>query len=119
MTKLVIYTDLDGSLLDHDSYSHAAADALLAELEVHGVPVIIASSKTRSEQIALRNELSNHHPFIVENGAAVFIPVHYFETQPSGTVHENGYWVKRFSLPRHHWLIPGRTTTRYFNGSSS
>jgi mannosyl-3-phosphoglycerate phosphatase len=54
MTKLVIYADLDGSLLDHDNYSHAAADALLAELEVHGVPVIIASSKTRSEQIALR-----------------------------------------------------------------
>ena len=104
MTKLVIYTDLDGSLLDHDSYSHAAADALLNELEAHGIPVIIASSKTRSEQVSLRNELGNHHPFIVENGAAVFIPVGYFETQPSGTVHDNGYWIKRFSLPRHHWL---------------
>ena len=43
MTKLVIYTDLDGTLLDYDSYSHAAADALLDELEGHGVPVIIAN----------------------------------------------------------------------------
>jgi mannosyl-3-phosphoglycerate phosphatase family protein len=104
MKKLVIYTDLDGSLLDHDSYSHAPADALLAELEAHGIPVIIASSKTRSEQIPLRNELGNQHPFIVENGAAVFIPVGYFKTRPSGTVEENGYWIKRFSLPRQHWL---------------
>ena len=43
MTKLVIYTDLDGSLLDHDSYSHVAADALLVELEAHGIPTIIAN----------------------------------------------------------------------------
>jgi len=116
MTKLVIYTDLDGSLLDHDSYSHAAADALLAELEAQGIPVIIASSKTRSEQVSLRNELDNHHPFIVENGAAVFIPAGYFETQPSGTVHENGYWVKRFSLPRLHWLKMIAGVSADFNG---
>ena len=57
MTKLVIYTDLDGSLLDHDSYSHAAADALLVELEAHGIPVIIASSKTRYEQTSLRTAI--------------------------------------------------------------
>ena len=104
MTKLVIYTDLDGSLLDHDSYSHVLADALLVELEAHGIPVIIASSKTRCEQILLRNELGNQHPFIVENGAAVFMPIGYFEARPSGTDEDNGYWVKRFSLPRQHWL---------------
>jgi len=104
MPKLVIYTDLDGSLLDHDNYSHAAADVLLAELQAHDIPVIITSSKTRSEQMLLRNELGNAHPFIVENGAAVFIPAGYFKTQPSGTANEDGYWVKRFSLPRQHWL---------------
>ena len=116
MTKLVIYTDLDGSLLDHDSYSHAAADVLLAELETHGIPVIIASSKTRCEQIPLRNELGNRHPFIVENGAAVFIPAGYFETRPSGTADENGYWVKRFSLPRQHWLEIIADVAADFNG---
>lgn len=104
MTRLVIYTDLDGSLLDHDSYSHAPADALLAELEDHGIPVILTSSKTRAELVSLRSELGNHHPFIVENGAAVFVPVDYFEVQPSDTEQDNGYWIKRFSLPREHWL---------------
>ena len=36
MQKIVIYTDLDGSLLDHQDYGHAAADALLDELEATG-----------------------------------------------------------------------------------
>ena len=116
MTKLVIYTDLDGSLLDHDSYSHAPADMLLAELEAHGIPVIIASSKTRCEQIPLRNELGNDHPFIVENGAAVFIPVGYFNTRPSGIVDENGYWIKRFTFPRLHWLEIIAGVAREFSG---
>jgi mannosyl-3-phosphoglycerate phosphatase family protein len=104
MAELVIYTDLDGSLLDHDSYSHTPADVLLAELETHGIPVILASSKTYAEQVSLRKELGNQHPFMVENGAAVYMPVDYFAIQPPGTIRQNGYWVKRFSLPRAHWL---------------
>ncbi len=58
MTKLAIYTDVDGSLLDHDSYSHAATDALLTGLHAHGIPVIIAQRKIRFEQISLRTGIS-------------------------------------------------------------
>ena len=104
MNSMVIYTDLDGSLLDHYSYSHAAADALLKDLETLDIPVIPASSKTRAELLALRRELHNQHPFIVENGAAVFVPVNYFSAQPPETESLDGYWVKTFSLPRSHWL---------------
>lgn len=39
MNSIVIYTDLDGSLLDHYSYSHAAVDTLLEDLETLGIPV--------------------------------------------------------------------------------
>ena len=104
MTGIVIYTDLDGSLLDHDSYSHAEADALLAELERQGVPVIPVRSKTRAELLALRNELGNRHPFIAENGAAVFIPEGYFDEQPAGTHALDGFFVREFSLRRSYWL---------------
>ena len=31
--RLVIFTDLDGTLLDHDSYSHAPAAPALAALK--------------------------------------------------------------------------------------
>lgn len=104
MNGILIYTDLDGSLLDHHSYSHAAADQLLMELEQRGIPVIPTSSKTRAELLPLRSELNNHHPFIIENGAAVLIPQDYFKHQPTNTDFQDGYWLKRFSLPRSHWL---------------
>jgi len=104
MSKVTIYTDLDGSLLDHDSYSHAPADTLLQELEKKQVPVILSSSKTRAEMLPLRKELNNTHPFIVENGAAIFIPKGYFANKPQGVSEAGEYWNKAFSHRRAHWL---------------
>ena len=73
VTRLV-FSDLDGSLLDHYSYSYEAALPQMEALERAGIPLILVSSKTRAEILILREELANRHPFIVENGAAVFIP---------------------------------------------
>lgn len=80
--SLLIYTDLDGSLLDHHSYSYAAAKPTLAGLEQQAVPIIPTTSKTYEELLPLRAELGNQHPFIVENGAAIYIPKGYFQTEP-------------------------------------
>lgn len=104
MNKLLVFTDLDGSLLDHDTYSHAAADPLLAELEQQGVPVIPCTSKTRAELLPLREALGNRHPFIIENGAAVIIPAGYFPQPPAGVTEQDGLWVKSFVPPSSHWL---------------
>ena len=112
--QLLIYTDLDGSLLDHHDYSHAAADKLLAELEQLGVPVIPVSSKTRAELMVLRDELRNNHPFIAENGAAVFIPEDCFDEQPAGTARRDGFFVREFSLPRSYWLQKLETAASLF-----
>ncbi|PLW70440.1 HAD-IIB family hydrolase [Pseudohalioglobus lutimaris] len=100
----LVFTDLDGSLLDHQSYSFAPATPLLAELAAACIPVVPVTSKTRVEIEALRQQLDNTHPFIVENGAAVFIPQGYFEQAPHGTEEVDGYWVKAMSGPRQRWL---------------
>lgn len=100
---LLIFTDLDGSLLDHHDYSHAVADELLAELEALRIPVIPATSKTLAEMLELRAELRNRHPFVIENGAAVLIPAGYFPVQPDGCRVSDGFWVKAFTRPRAHW----------------
>lgn len=72
---LLVFTDLDGTLLDHDDYSHAAAEPALARLKAAGVPVILASSKTAAEIAPLRDELGlSAHPAIVENGAGILEP---------------------------------------------
>lgn len=68
--KLVV-TDLDGTLLDHHSYSYAPALPALRRLALQNIPVIFCSSKTRTEIERLRSEMGSNQPFIVENGAAI------------------------------------------------
>lgn len=80
--RMVIFTDLDGTLLDHHSYSWAPARPALEALNQASIPVILCSSKTQAEIATLRDELQNQHPYIVENGAAVIIPNGYFEPAP-------------------------------------
>lgn len=102
--RRLVFTDLDGTLLDHDNYSFEPAGPLLQSLEAAGIPVIPVTSKTCAEVQSLRCELSNGHPFITENGAAIFIPQSYFTRQPDGTVARDGYWVHEISSPRQRWL---------------
>lgn len=102
-TQALIFTDLDGSLLDHDNYSFEAASALLEELETREIPVIPTTSKTFAEVHELRITLNNRHPFIVENGAAIAIPNHYFSTMPQGGVEKSGFCIIANSQPRQYW----------------
>lgn len=73
----VVFTDLDGSLLDHDSYSFENARPALERIRRSGVPLVFTSSKTRTEIEQLQASLGIREPFIVENGAAVFFPEGY------------------------------------------
>ena len=76
--KLVIFTDLDGTLLDRDTYSFSPAKPALHLIRLKNIPLILSSSKTRAEIEIYRKQLENNHPFISENGGAVFIPKGYF-----------------------------------------
>jgi len=76
--KLVIFTDLDGTLLDKNTYSFEPAKPALDLIKRRGIPLILCSSKTRAEIELYRKKLDNHHPFISENGGGVFIPNDYF-----------------------------------------
>lgn len=70
--KLVIFSDIDGTLIDHDTYSYAAARDCLAVLRQHDIPLILASSKTAAEIIPFRQELGfSASPAICENGAGL------------------------------------------------
>ncbi|WP_096086985.1 HAD-IIB family hydrolase [Agaribacterium haliotis] len=73
-SNTLIATDLDGTLLDHHSYSWQAALPSLKQAKQLGIDVVINTSKTFSEVIELQQSLQLNAPFIVENGSAVFIP---------------------------------------------
>lgn len=72
--KLVIFSDLDGTLLDHHTYSWQDAAPALEKLRDRGVPLVLCSSKTRSEMAPLWGELGLSAPFIAENGGGVYAP---------------------------------------------
>lgn len=71
---MVVFTDLDGTLLDRDTYSFAAALPAMAQLRARGIPLVPVTSKTRLEVEALRRQMGTTDPYILENGAAVVIP---------------------------------------------
>ena len=76
--NLLIATDLDGTLLDHNNYSFTDAQPALQLINNYKIPLIINTSKTCSEVVLIRQELDNKHPFIVENGSGVLLPIDYF-----------------------------------------
>ncbi|QTF08382.1 mannosyl-3-phosphoglycerate phosphatase-related protein [Brenneria izadpanahii] len=74
-SNLMIFSDLDGSLLDHDTYSWEPARPWLERLAQNKIPVIITTSKTTAEVEQLRCALGlNHLPYIAENGALIALP---------------------------------------------
>jgi mannosyl-3-phosphoglycerate phosphatase len=83
MKKPIIFTDLDGTLLDYSTYSFEKALPALQLLKEKDIPLIICSSKTKKEIEYYRKKLDNHHSFISENGGGIFIPKGYFGFTPS------------------------------------
>jgi mannosyl-3-phosphoglycerate phosphatase len=78
MLHYLIFTDLDGTLLDSETYSYEESLAAINLVKENGIPIIFCSAKTRAEQEIYRRELKLFHPFVVENGSAIFIPRGYF-----------------------------------------
>ncbi|MFW6105267.1 MAG: mannosyl-3-phosphoglycerate phosphatase [Chloroflexota bacterium] len=99
--KPVIFTDLDGTLLDLETYSYDRALPSIEHLQSQGVPIIFCSAKTRAEQEVYRKELQINDPFIVENGGAVFISQGYFPFDFEYHKVEDGYQVIELGIPYH------------------
>lgn len=78
----IFVTDLDGTLLDHYSYSFSAARSALAAVHAQQIPLILNTSKTAAELMSLRSELAPDDPFIVENGSAIVLPEELFPKLP-------------------------------------
>jgi len=92
----VIFTDLDGTLLDRYSYSFQAAVPGLQAARENGVPVVFCTSKTRAEVEVWRSRTGIDAPFIVENGGAVYIPCGYFPFPLPGCGGRGRYEVMEF-----------------------
>ena len=69
---LLVFSDLDGTLIDHHSYDWTPARPALEALRQCAAGVVLASSKTAPEIQRLRAEMGlQDWPAIVENGAGI------------------------------------------------
>ncbi|WP_321325214.1 HAD-IIB family hydrolase [uncultured Parasphingorhabdus sp.] len=86
----VICTDLDGTLLDHHSYSAKPADGLVADLARRSLAEVVpVTSKTHAELLHLQQTLPL--PFslcVTENGSVLHGPENFItgEDDPSGRI---------------------------------
>lgn len=101
---IVIFTDLDGTLLDHNSYGWQEAEPALRLCKESQIPLILVSSKTRAEIRALQQELGLSSPFISENGGGVFFPKEGKHPYPSDAILSHG--VRKWSMgPAYDFLV--------------
>lgn len=96
---LLVFTDLDGTLLDHQTYSFYGAEEALQLLRQHAIPIILTSSKTKAELLSLQRLLGLNEPFIAENGGGIFVPAGYAMFDTSTFEKFDQYQGKQFGRP--------------------
>lgn len=96
----IIFTDMDGTLLNHSDYSFAPASDTVNALKSASVPIVPVTSKTKAELLGLRAAIGLDTPFVVENGAGIYIPKEYFRFNDDSLIDAGAYWCKRFAPPR-------------------
>ena len=69
--KVLIFTDLDGSLLHRDTFEFGEIKDYLKQIISKGIFVIPNSSKTEKEILEFSYDLGLRLPYICENGAAI------------------------------------------------
>lgn len=94
--KTLIFSDLDGTFLNHNDYSFEAAKPALKIIQQKHIPLIFTTSKTKAEVIALQEKVGIIEPFITENGAALFIPKGYQDLDLEELEEYGGYKVVNF-----------------------
>ena len=94
---MVVFSGLDRLLLGSRPDAVDAADQALGRLAAEGIPLVLCSDGTRAEIELLQQELGISHPFIAENGGAVFLPRDGVDVPDAGVV--PGYDAAEFGRP--------------------
>lgn len=87
----LIFTALEGALVDSRSDSFAGAEEALSELERRKIAFVLLTSRTREEIEPIRRKLGHNHPFVTENGGGIFFPDGYFSLRIPGAVRTARY----------------------------
>jgi mannosyl-3-phosphoglycerate phosphatase family protein len=87
----LIFSALEGALVDPHTDSFAGAEEALSELDRRKIAFILLTSRTREEIDPIRRKLGHNHPFVTENGGGIFFPDGYFSLRIPGSVRTARY----------------------------
>jgi mannosyl-3-phosphoglycerate phosphatase len=87
----LIFTALEGALVDPRTDSFAGGEEALSELELRKIPFVLLTARTREEIEPIRRKLGHNHPFVTENGGGIFFPDGYFSLRIPGAVRTARY----------------------------
>lgn len=79
---LLVFSDVDGTLQDSHTGDWQPASQWLARLQEHRIPLILCSSKTAAEMVAVQRMVGlEGMPFIAENGAVIQLDEHWQDNE--------------------------------------
>jgi mannosyl-3-phosphoglycerate phosphatase len=110
--RLMVVTDIDGSLLEPGTRFLHDERAALDFLTARGIPLIVNSSRTRAEIERLHQTLHLLTPFISEHGSALFVPHGCFPFIPERARPALGGGVIEFGRRYHDVVDALRLTSR-------
>ncbi len=98
--RLIVFSDLDGSLLDSETYGWEEARPAVDTLRRLDIPLVLASSKTRGEVAVYAKAMDLKAPFVAENGGVVVVPDGYFGHSVPGSEPRDGFDILPLGVPR-------------------
>ena len=81
-TSLVIFTDIDGTFLDHDTFSEGDNFEILDKLVENNHYVVFNSSKTFHEIKKMQDRHKTSFPFICETGGGIYHKDQILDSSP-------------------------------------
>ena len=104
MKRYLIFTDLDGTLLNHDNYSFGNNKKLISTIINNKNEIIFNTSKTFSECKKLLKVLKlSNMPFSTENGAVLYFPKIRFNKIKNSSSFEKYWKVRTAKLSSKNW----------------
>lgn len=87
----LIFSALEGALIDPRTDSFSGAEEALSELDRRKIAYVLLTSRTREQIEPIRRKLGHTHPFVTENGGGIFFPDGYFSLRIPGVLRTARY----------------------------
>jgi mannosyl-3-phosphoglycerate phosphatase len=94
--RYILFSDLDGTLLDARTYGFDEARPALEAIRSRGIPLIVMTSKTAEETVPYVRAIGPGESYSTENGGAAYLAARQAALPPAGSVREGDYY--RFDL---------------------